>query len=993
MISLGAIASASGAATYYTKDNYYVEGEPSADGQWFGAGADKLGLHGGVENGAFEAVLAGQLPGGAEIKTPSGQDRRAGVDLVFSAPKSLSILALVGGDQRLIDVLQESAKATLKWVEANLLEARQFDATSGTQYPVKTGTMVAALFTHDLSRNRDPQAHVHSVIANATLRNDGKWRAVHTDEIYNRLSTIGAVHNADLRARVEALGYQVVPAKNPAFGQFEIAGVSRAAIEAFSTRAAEIEAHIEATGREGTAAERDIAAVATREKKDPGRTRDDDRAEWSVRAAGIGFDPKPLIEAAMARAERGVTLWSSIMESARGIGARGMAMVEAMGLSPREIDPLVPERAGRLSPQQWAAAQAVAAGARHLSENEAAFSRLDLIRASLSLGGPVKVADVEARITTLAARGLLITDADGQMVTTEAAVALEKQVLALHAEGAGQSPPIVEKNPGYEVQKVARDLGLRRLSLKQEAAAALILSAKDRTVGVQGVAGAGKSTMLLPVARIAEAHGHKVIALAVGTEIAHRLGDDLKVPSASVAAFIGRHRALLDPAAPEHFRQRSLSELGGAVLMVDEASTLSSRQAADLLLIANAAKVARVAQIGDHRQHGAVAAGKPFVEAQKAGMQTAELTENVRAKSDIMRAVTVALDSGDLKAALNTLAPVTHEAPRHEVVARAVSAWACLPDDARNQTLLIGAGRRLTAELNAEAQSIRQFNREITGRTRLHIIHERVRMSREEARTMGPYREGLLVEFRSELTRQGIAKGTMARIVGIERDKVRLDAGGQSLTFHPAKLARNLSEDAVSLYAERQVRLHVGDKIRFTANDHDAGVRNSQQAVIEKLRGNDITLRLGEDHKLALKLDSATMRKVDLAYAINAYVVQGLTTTNGIVVMDSRDKMLASARNLHVAVTRIADTPALFVDSVKGIERAVGRNPALKTSALDVYREQSGYNQQIRDEAAARWRGIMNSEALRPENLRAYPDEHKGPQRTDVPEKTKERGL
>jgi hypothetical protein len=158
-------------------------------------------------------------------------------------------------------------------------------------------------------------------------------------------------------------------------------------------------------------------------------------------------------------------------------------------------------------------------------------------------------------------------------------------------------------------------------------------------------------------------------------------------------------------------------------------------------------------------------------------------------------------------------------------------------------------------------------------------------------------------------------------------DKVRLDAGGQSLTFHPAKLARNLSEDAVSLYAERQVRLHVGDKIRFTANDHDAGVRNSQQAVIEKLQGNDITLRLGEDHKLALKLDSATMRKVDLAYAINAYVVQGLTTTNGIVVMDSRDKMLASARNLHVAVTRIADTPALFVDSAKGSSGRLGATP------------------------------------------------------------------
>jgi hypothetical protein len=136
-------------------------------------------------------------------------------------------------------------------------------------------------------------------------------------------------------------------------------------------------------------------------------------------------------------------------------------------------------------------------------------------------------------------------------------------------------------------------------------------------------------------------------------------------------------------------------------------------------------------------------------------------------------------------------------------------------------------------------------------------------------------------------------------------------------------LARNLSEDAVSVYAERQIRLHAGDKIRFTANDHGAGVRNSQQAVVEKLHGNDITLRLGEDRTLELKLDSATMRKVDLAYAINAYTVQGLTTANGIVVMDSRDKMLASARNLHVP-SPASPIPQRCLSTAQGIERAVG---------------------------------------------------------------------
>jgi hypothetical protein len=203
-------------------------------------------------------------------------------------------------------------------------------------------------------------------------------------------------------------------------------------------------------------------------------------------------------------------------------------------------------------------------------------------------------------------------------------------------------------------------------------------------------------------------------------------------------------------------------------------------------------------------------------------------------------------------------------------------------------------------------------------------------------------------------------------------------------------LARNLSEDAVSVYAERQIRLHAGDKIRFTANDHGAGVRNSQQAVVEKLHGNNITLRLGEDRTLELKLDSATMRKVDLAYAINAYTVQGLTTANGIVVMDSRDKMLASARNLHVAVTRIADTPALFVDSAKGSNArwSATRRPRPRHSMFIASR--AATTSRSGTKSAARWRDVMNSEALRPENLRAYPDEHKGPQR---PGKTKERGL
>ncbi len=108
MISIGVIGNAAGAATYYAKDNYYAGPDAESIGQWFGKGAEALDLAGPVAAATFEAVLAGELPNGSEIKAPSGAEHRAGLDLVFSAPKSVSLLALVGDDRRLITALESN---------------------------------------------------------------------------------------------------------------------------------------------------------------------------------------------------------------------------------------------------------------------------------------------------------------------------------------------------------------------------------------------------------------------------------------------------------------------------------------------------------------------------------------------------------------------------------------------------------------------------------------------------------------------------------------------------------------------------------------------------------------------------------------------------------------------------------------------------------------------------------------------------------------------
>jgi conjugative relaxase-like TrwC/TraI family protein len=207
VVSIGAIGSASGAAEYYAADNYYTSDTAEQhQGEWGGEAAARLGLSGAVEAGQFEDCLKGHLPNGAVIANNAG-DHRPGLDLTFSAPKSVSLLGLLGKDERIAPAHLSAVKSTLAWVEQRLAEAR---VSGEGPRAVPTGNLAYAMFTHDVSRNQDPQLHVHAVILNATQRPDGEWRAVHNDKLYSENTLIGAVYHAELRAEMQKLGYQTV---------------------------------------------------------------------------------------------------------------------------------------------------------------------------------------------------------------------------------------------------------------------------------------------------------------------------------------------------------------------------------------------------------------------------------------------------------------------------------------------------------------------------------------------------------------------------------------------------------------------------------------------------------------------------------------------------------------------------------------------------------------------------------------------------------------
>jgi len=301
MMSVAPVASAGSAAGYYSNsDNYYFLG--NLQSLWLGDGAKELGLEGNVRGDDLTAVLEGRLPDGSRLgrEINGNHVHRPGHDLTFSAPKSVSILGLIGGDKEMVEAHNHAVRVAAGYVE-KLISAR--NTKDGVTSIVHTGKMVAAAYTHDTSRNLDPQLHTHLLIANMT-EDDGKWKALATDYIHNAgfietvmkmQVTLGKIYRSALRQRVEALGHEVEEVGK--HGMWEIKGVPEDVREEFSSRGREIEGAI---GAEATLRSRDVAAKDTRQAKvDPSRLRLMER--WLGQMKEKGFDLKAYQESVVPR--------------------------------------------------------------------------------------------------------------------------------------------------------------------------------------------------------------------------------------------------------------------------------------------------------------------------------------------------------------------------------------------------------------------------------------------------------------------------------------------------------------------------------------------------------------------------------------------------------------------------------------------------------------------------------------------------------------------
>ena len=925
MLSVANVRSAGGAANYFANDNYYTKADADRSGIWVGKGAERLGLSGTVDAKAFEAILRGDLSTGERIGH-QGQYHRAGTDLTFSLPKSWSLLALVGKDQRIIDAYRSAVVETLQWAEKNAAQYRT--EKGGKERLHASDNLTVALFQHDTNRNQEPNLHFHAVVANMTQDKDGKWRALRNDKLWQHNTLLNAMTMARFRIEVEKLGYRI-----GAFGKhgnFEAKGIDRDAVMAFSTRRQEV---LEA--RRGGGLEAGVVAtLATRQVKQNDVNRGALMAQWEGQAWDQRLDLEGMVRDAKLRSHELTVAATKRANDRPTLLERGKAMIasvaERTGI--KEGDPLIPKRLHMKGREEIATAHAVASAVRHLSEREAAFTATDLAKAALDFGLPTTMKLVERRIAQLAQQGALLRGRGSQegWLTTSNALALETRMLAVR--------PILEADTAgpYLQASAAINYGMK-LNAGQEAAGRLILSSTNRVVAVQGVAGAGKSSVLRPMNQLLEEHGKSVIGLGVQNTLVRMLEKDTGIPSMTLHRFLGQNRKLLDSSAGKAEMATAREEFRDTVLVLDEASMVSTRDQDRLIRLANLLKVDRLVLMGDEKQLGAVEAGKPFALAQRAGTETARMDHNLRARSYTLKMAQQAAQSGKTSDALEHLKDHIVEVQENSAIV-AAERWLSLPPAERERSSIFAAGRRLRSEINAAVQTGLAANGEIGPASARLAVLTRVNATREELRYARNYAPGMVLEVASRQSRHGLGRGSHeVAAVDTEKGVVTLrDARGHSRRFVPARLSAKGCDQTLQLFEKKDLDLYTGDAIRWTASDHKRGLINADRATVTAIDQGGVTVTSSSGMEYKLKPNDPMLKRIDLAYALNAHMAQGLTADKGIAVLDSRERRLLSQRNFLVTITRLRDELTLIVDNRDKVGRGIATNLGDKTSAAEI---------------------------------------------------------
>jgi conjugative relaxase-like TrwC/TraI family protein len=545
------MAGGEGYAQRHLQQSDYYDQKRTVEGQWHGRGAELLGLSGNVTSEDFESLRQGLDPETGEfLRQRQGSDRisadgaeqskaRSLYDMTFSAPKSVSVMAIVGGDERLIAAHETAVRETLQ-------EAERYSATRvrlvGQNDNRTTGNWVVAAYTHDTSRELDPQLHTHAVAANLTYDGtEARWKALQASGLYERRSYLTEVYRNALSREVRASGYEIENRRDVAGKDkgFEIAGLSQEILDKFSRRSAQRDAAIqEFTHKRGRAPTDNEVAVLIRE------TRADKLQEI------------PTEQVRCRQLERLTPDQRNMLG-----GLREEALKQS---SPLRLEHRVAEAS-------------LGHAQEHIFERLSVAKEHEVLTEALRHGrGQVELSALQGFLSRERTGGNLV--GAGDEIATHASLLRERDMVAVVNRGLDRYNQF---GNGRHFEPAPQLLD------EQKRAVEMVLDSTDLAINLRGAAGTGKTATLREIDRALRESGTQVVAVAPTRSAV----DELQKVGFRDAMTASR---LLED-------QDSQRALAGKVMIVDEAGMVSGKQMQSLLHLAED-HGARIIFSGDTRQ-------------------------------------------------------------------------------------------------------------------------------------------------------------------------------------------------------------------------------------------------------------------------------------------------------------------------------------------------------------------------------------------------------
>jgi conjugative relaxase-like TrwC/TraI family protein len=748
MLTISNPLSASQAQAYHAeefsnaRENYYTQGD-QIRGEWHGRLAEQWGLRGEVREEHFQRLSEGQHPMTGEQlvrhqtareyvnkrgEKVSPMEHRAGWDATFSAPKSVSLTALVGGDERVREAHRESVSVALNELE------RYVQARIGGNLPAETtGKWAAAKFEHDSARPVDgyaaPQLHTHVVFFNLTEVEGGEARALQPRELYKTQQYATAVYRSELATRLKTFGYEIERGKS---GQPEIKGYSEEYLAASSPRRKQIEEHLAKENQRGADAAQ-IAAHKTRESK-----------------LNLSHDE----------------VQKRHREIAEAFGNQPDRVVRAVKEPVRDIEQETPHRIVQ---------SAMTFSKERNLEREAVVDERELLRDALRRSmGDATFTEVRTEFEKRVGAGEFIevekqSGGPSRTFTTEEMIGWERETIQMMREGQNEYPALVSFETRREI-----DNHHPHLSQSQRVAVEQILASRDQVMALEGVAGAGKTTSLAVVRKAAGREGYKVEGFAPTSRAAQKLAE-----AGIESSTLQRHLA----------QGNDQTGVQKHLYVLDESSLASTKQMNEFLYRLKDSD--RVLLVGDTRQHQAVEAGTPHEQLQEAGIQTARLDEIIRQKDPALKEVVEHLSRGEVKEAiekLDTQGRVHEIADPNERLKAISHEYAKQPEG----TLVVSPDNRSRMEINRMIHAEMQKTGQVDHRERnVRVLVARQEITGADRRWAEQYEPGNIVRYTKGSKTHGIEAGEYSRVESVNAKENLLTVtlkSGEQISYDPRRL-------------------------------------------------------------------------------------------------------------------------------------------------------------------------------------------------------------